>query len=81
MRAIQPGDFFLLPFKGTRRNLLVKAVRQVPGYQQWYVSNERGHETSVLLSSCRRCPPSVAQRILKTPNLSMSINSTHNADA
>ena len=65
MRQIQHGDFFLLPFAGSRRSRLVKAVQpHSVGGGQWYASDEAGHTSVVLLTSCTRCPPSVVARIV-----------------
>jgi hypothetical protein len=67
-RPIQAGDFFLLPFTGTRRSRLVKAVQPHPvGGGQWYASNEAGHTSVTLLTSCQRCSPSLAKCITKEP--------------
>ncbi len=69
MKGIEHGDFFLLPFKGRRRDLLVKAIQpSACGGGRWHVSNEAGFTSTVLLTSCRRVSPSVVARILKTPN-------------
>jgi hypothetical protein len=66
-REIQAGDYFLLPYAGPRRKLLVKAVQfnEVTGH--WYVSNEAGMTKQVLLSSCKRVSPSLVARICKAP--------------
>ena len=70
MKGIEHGDFFLLPFKGRRRDLLVKAIQpSACGGGRWHVSNEAGFTSTVLLTSCRRVSPSVVARILKTPNV------------
>ena len=73
MKSIEHGDFFLLPFKGRRRDLLVKAIQpSACGGGRWHVSNEAGFTSTVLLTSCRRVSPSVVARILKTPNAEFS---------
>lgn len=65
-REPQAGDFFLLPYSGKRRDLLVKAIQPHPvGGGQWVVSYEDGRSNVVLLSSCRRVSPSEADRICK----------------
>ena len=75
MKGIEHGDFFLLPFKGRRRDLLVKAIQpSACGGGRWHVSNEAGFTSTVLLTSCRRVSPSVVARILKTPNLMCTPN-------
>jgi hypothetical protein len=73
MKGIEHGDFFLLPFKGRRRDLLVKAIQpSACGGGRWHVSNEAGFTSTVLLTVCRRVSPSVVARILKTPNARLS---------
>lgn len=69
-RNIQGGDFFLLPYTGTRRERLIKAVQPLQGHGskdggQWYCSNEGGHTDIKLLDGCKRVSPSLARRILK----------------
>ncbi len=73
MKSIEHGDFFLLPFKGRRRDLLIKAIQpSACGGGRWHVSNEAGFTSTVLLTSCRRVSPSVVARILKTPNVNVT---------
>lgn len=66
MKDIQAGDYFLMPFKGKRRDLLVKAVQphSALGSGQWQACDVSGKTHSLLLTSCRRCSPSLARRIL-----------------
>lgn len=65
-RPIKRGDYFLLPFAGKRRDLLVRAERPHRLTGHWTVSTARGRTTLVLLSSCRRCPPSEVRRIMRS---------------
>lgn len=65
-RQIQAGDFFLLPYAGPRRARIIKAVQpHCAGGGHWYVSNEAGNTSVVLLTSCHRCAPSLVKRITK----------------
>ncbi len=66
--AIKQGDYFLLPFAGNRIDLLVQAVAPGIDGQHWEAAYAKdGHSAGqVLLTSCRRCPPSLVARILKT---------------
>lgn len=64
MAKIKQGDYFLLPFAGSRRSRLVKAIEEHKCSGHWYVEHTGGHKNMVLLSSCKRCPPSLARRIL-----------------
>ena len=63
---IKRGDYFLLPFRGERIDLLVRAVREIfPGTGQWETKSIRTGTSSVtFLSSCHRCPDSLAKRII-----------------
>jgi hypothetical protein len=66
-RKIKAGDYFLMPFAGKRIDLLVTAVRELPGFGpgQWEVRHENsGRLSTIFLPSCHRCLPSVAARIL-----------------
>jgi hypothetical protein len=63
-RDIQAGDYFLLPYAGPRRKRIVKAIQPHPvGAGQWYVADEAGHTSTVLLTSCSRVSPSEVERI------------------
>lgn len=69
MRPVKKGDMFLLPYKGVRIERLIRAIRKAPGLdpRQWWCEWGRGGGDSVvLLSSCERCSPSEARRILKS---------------
>lgn len=63
MKVINPGDYFLLPFSGKRCDLLVRAERPHQS-GHWHVRYIDGRDGLVLLSSCRRCSPSAAKKIL-----------------
>lgn len=65
-REPQPDDYYLLPFAGKQRDLLVQVVGPaVLGHHTVrYAGREGMGETRVLLSSCHRCAPSRAARIL-----------------
>lgn len=69
-REPKAGDYFLLPFAGKPAQLLVQAI--APSHAgHWrvrYPARPGVSESDVLLSSCHRCPPSRAARILGTPN-------------
>lgn len=69
-RAPKAGDHFLLPFAGKPKDLLVQAI--APSHAgHWrvrYPGRPGVGESDVLLSSCHRCSPSRAARILGTPN-------------
>lgn len=68
-RKIKRGDYFLMPFRGKRIELLVCAQEErQPGY--WDVWDEgRGKINSmVFLGSCARISPSEARRILGKSN-------------
>lgn len=63
------GDYFLLPYSGKRRDLIIKVVRPLY-YGQWFCVSLKGqYEFLVLVSSCERCPPYLAKRILKGADL------------
>ncbi len=67
-KPIKRGDYFLMPFTGKARELLVRAVapRTGLGAGQWQVAYLNGSNSICLLTSCHRCPPSRVARILKT---------------
>lgn len=67
-RSYSKGDFFLAPFAGKRRDLLMRLIRPLPGFghNQWEYFNYGTRTKQVaLISSCHRCSPSLAKRILK----------------
>ncbi len=69
MKQIKRGDYFLLPYKGSRLSNLVRAVRMMTS-GNWIASYAiNGHEGYITLSACSRCPRSVVLRILKRRNL------------
>jgi hypothetical protein len=64
---IKKGQYFLLPFNDKRMNLLVRAVRHAVHCPEamWDVLHvKKGYESTCLLSSCNRCSPSEAKRIM-----------------
>lgn len=64
-KPIKRGDYFLMPYRGKRIDLLVRATRRAYG-EYWYARHFNGiPPTMSLLSSCHRCPPSLAKRIIK----------------
>lgn len=64
MKPIEAGDYFLLPYKGLPRDLLVKATVH-RGHGFWDVVDATGAVHSmVLLSSCHRVSLPKALRIL-----------------
>lgn len=64
VKEIQTGDFFLLPYTGKKRDLLVKAIQ--PHFSgQWFAANEDGQTSLYNLDSCDRCPPSLVRRLTK----------------
>lgn len=69
-REPKAGDHFLLPFAGKPKDLLVQAL--APSHAgHWrvrYPGRTNAGESDVLLSSCHRCSPSRAARILGTKN-------------
>lgn len=64
--TIKPGDYFLLPYAGKPRDVLVKAIQKWdsggPGY--WEVEGANGHRSQCYLPSCQRCDLARAKRIL-----------------
>jgi hypothetical protein len=80
-RDPKPGDYYLKPYAGKRINLLVQAVEFHPSTGHWYVRNakdgEHGPVSLLLLSSCHRCSPSQAARILAAAGVPAS-DLTHN---
>jgi hypothetical protein len=65
-RNPKAGEYFLAPLKGEPRDLLMQAVRPGPA-GHWYVSypaHPNRAESYTLLSTCHRCTPSRAKRIL-----------------
>ncbi len=66
MRNPKRGDYFLLPFTGPKRDLLVQAQQEYGGWQWWvtYPAYPQRPFSCVLLSSCQRCTPSRAAAIL-----------------
>ncbi|GIK74518.1 MAG: hypothetical protein BroJett021_35060 [Chloroflexota bacterium] len=62
---IKQGDYFLLPFAGSRKSRLVKAIEEHKHSGHWHVEDAYGRKTFVLLSSCKRCSPSGAMKILR----------------
>ena len=64
-REIQSGDYFLLPFKGKRIDLLVQADAEW-NYGHWFVRRFNGcHDASTYtLSSCRRIGHALALKIM-----------------
>ena len=74
MKQPQEGDYFFLPYAGSRRSRLVKAVAPLNDlfpWSHWLACNEAGLTTTVLLTGCRRCTPSLVRRLLATPNAEM----------
>ena len=67
-REIKAGDCFLLPFKGARRDLLIRAVKVSPfSWQQWeceYVATGQPCSGYTLLTSCSRVGPAEVRRII-----------------
>jgi hypothetical protein len=66
VKEIKKGDHFLLPYKGTRKELLFKVIGPMfcGHHHVYYYGSD--HTGEVLVSSCRRVSPSVVKRILKT---------------
>lgn len=65
-REVKAGDYFLTPFAGTAQDRLVRAVEPGPA-GHWYVTwpcRPNMGQSYMLLSSCHRCSPSRAARIL-----------------
>jgi hypothetical protein len=66
-REPKAGDYYLLPFAGRKRDLLVRVVAPGGGgghHRVGYAGRTGMSESLVLLSSCHRCSPSRAARIL-----------------
>ena len=62
---IKQGDYFLLPYKGTRRDRLVYVDTQY-NETQWYCHNLKRQRSLVELTSCTRISPAYAARIKMT---------------
>lgn len=63
-RPIKKGDSFLLPFRGTRKELLVMATGKT-SCGQHECRNIHGHRSYINLESCHRVGPVEAKRIAK----------------
>ncbi len=64
MRPVNKGDCFLLPFSGTRRELLVTATGRT-SCGQHECRNVHGNRSYINLDACRRIGPVEAKRIAK----------------
>ena len=63
------GDYFFLPFTGTRRDLLIRLVRPFgkrvcSGFWIAAYAGSNAGTTTISPSGCSRCSPSLARRIL-----------------
>lgn len=62
---IREGDYFLLPFKGRRIDLLVQATTEWK-WGHWHVRRFNGRKDAGIytLSSCKRIGPALALKIM-----------------
>lgn len=64
-REPKAGDFYLLPFAGPKRDLLVRVIGPgFAGHHQCSYAATPNRHTDVMLSSCHRVSPARAARIL-----------------